>query len=221
MNTIPTLALIVLSALAAHADVVIEQDMVSDAINGRVVTKIKGDLTRIDLTSPAGQMTSIINFRTGEMTTILHAYKRIVKSDMNATKKQLEAKLKAAGALSNVDKPKATGVTETVGQWIADVYEFQSPGMNGKIWAVKDFPNAQTIRKEMKKINDASSSRIGPSDMDVPGIAVKSTVVTTAGSMSTTTLVKAKEEAVADSEFTLPTGYTELKAPAQLGAPLK
>jgi len=84
---------------------------------------------------------------------------------------------------------------------------------------VKDFPNAETIRKEMKKINEASSSRVAPSDMDVPGMVVKSTVVTTAGAMSTTTLVKAREEVVADSEFTLPAGYTDLKM--QPGATLK
>lgn len=219
MNTLPAIALIVLSVLTAHADIVIEQDMVSEAITGKVVTKMKGDLIRMDLPSPAGQMTSIINFKTGEMTNILHAYKRIVKADLNATKKLLEAKLKADGALAKVDKPQATGVTETIGQWTADVYEFRSAGMNGKLWVVKDFPNAETIRKEMKKINEASSSRVAPSDMDVPGMVVKSTVVTTAGSMSTTTLVKAREEAVADSEFTLPAGYTELKM--QPGAALK
>jgi hypothetical protein len=54
--------------------------------------------------------------------------------------------------------------------------------------------------------------------LDVPGMIVKSVVKTPAGDV-TTTLVKAKQEPIPDSEFVIPTGYNEFKMPAAPGAP--
>jgi len=218
MKILPCLALLLAASLSAHADVVIEQKMESAMMNGSMVMKIKGDQARIDMPSPAGDVTVLMNVKTGDMTTLMHAQKIAMKMNMNAMKAQTEAAQKQAGIdPSKMEKPKATGATEKIGEWTADVYEFNAGGMTGKIWAAKDYPNAQVLKDELKKISAASSSGFDPSKMDVPGMIVKSQMATPAGPM-TSTLVKAKQEPVADSEFAIPAGYNEMKMPTAPGA---
>jgi hypothetical protein len=218
MKLLPSLALIFAAAMAAHADIVVEQKIESAVSNGNMVIKVKGDMARVDAPSPIGQATIIMNFKTGESTTLVHAQKVAVKMDMKAAKAQAEAMQKAAGLdSSKMDKPKATGATETVGEWKTEIYEFNTGSLSGKIWAAKDFPDAQALKDELKKISEASGNAFDPSKMDVPGMPVKSQINTPAGPM-TMTLVKAKKEAVEDSEFVIPGDYNEMKMPAIPGA---
>jgi hypothetical protein len=212
MKLLPTLALFVVTTWTAHADVVIEQKLESAMMNGNMVMKIKGDQARIDMPSPAGQATAIMNIKTGDMTTLMHTQKIAMKMNIKA---QLEAQKPTAAA--NTEKPKAIG-TEKVGEWTADVYEFNAGGVTGKIWAAKDFPNAQALRDELKKISAASASGFDPNTLDVPGMIVKWHMTTPAGPV-TFTLVKATQEPVADSEFAIPAGYNEMKMPTAPAAP--
>jgi hypothetical protein len=218
MKLLPFLALTIATVLTAHADVVIEQKVESAMTNGSMIMKIKGDQARIDMPSPAGQVTVIMNIKTGDLTTLMHAQKMAMKMNMNAVKQQSEAAQKAAGLdPSKMEKPKATGATEKIGEWTADVYEFNAGGATGKIWAAKDFPNAQALKDELKKLSAASSSGFDPNKMDVPGMIVKSQMNTPAGAV-TSTLVKAAQTPVADSEFAIPTDYNEMKMPTAPGA---
>jgi hypothetical protein len=218
MKLLPTLAALVVAALTAHADVVIEQKMESAMLNGNMTMKIKGDQARIDMPSPAGQVTVIMNTKTGDMTTLMHAQKIAMQMNLNAVKQQTEAAQKAAGIdPSKFEKPKATGATEKVGEWTADVYEFNAGTTAVKMWAAKDFPNAQILKDELKKVSAANAGSFDPAKMDVPGMIVKSQMTTPAGPI-TSTLVKATQEPVADSEFTTPAGYTAMKMPTAPGA---
>jgi len=214
MKLLPFLAVLVTTILAARADVVIEQKIESAMTNGSMIMKIKGDLARIDMPSPAGQVTVIMNFKTGETTMLMHSQKIAMTVDMKAAKEAAAAQQKAAGIdPTKFEKPKATGTKEKIGDWTADVYDFTVGAMSGKIWAAKDYPNAQVLKDEMKKISEARASGIDPSKMDVPGMVVKSQI-TTPGGPVTTTLVSAKQENVADTEFAIPAGYNEMKGAA-------
>jgi hypothetical protein len=212
MKILPTFALIFAAVVTAHADVVIEQKVESATINGNMTMKIKGDQARIDTPSPIGQATTIMNGKTGEMTTLMHAQKMAVKMNINAMKQQ------AGLDASKMEKPKATGAKEKVGDWTADVYEFSANGLTGKIWAAKDYPNAQALKDELKKINSGITGSLDFSKMDVPGMVVKSQVNIPGAGAMTTTLISAKQQPVADSEFAIPTGYTEMKMPTAPGA---
>jgi hypothetical protein len=218
MKLLPILALALTTAFAARADVVIEQKIESAMINGNMVMKVKGDQARMDMPSPAGPVTVLINFKTGEMTTLMSAQKMAVKMDMKMAKQAAEAQQKAAGIdPSKMEKPKATGTTEKVGDYTADVYDFTVGQMNGKIWAAKDYPNVDVLKAELKKISEATSMGFDPGKMDVPGMVVKSQVTTAAGAI-TTTLISAKQQDVAATEFNVPEGYTEMKMPTAPGA---
>jgi hypothetical protein len=161
----------------------------------------------------------VMNIKTGDMTTLMHAQKIAMKMNMNAMKAQTEAAQKAAGIdPSKTEKPKATGTTEKVGEWTADVYDFNAGGITGKIWAAKDYPNAQVMKEELKRLSAASASGFDPNKLDVPGMIVKSQMNTAAG-LVTSTLVKATQTPVEDSEFAIPAGYNEMKMPTAPGAP--
>jgi hypothetical protein len=206
MKSLPCVLLLALG-LAARADVIIEQKIESTMLTGNMVMKLKGDQARIDVPAgPAGPATIIMNTTTGDMTTLLHAQKMALKMNRNDAQKQ------AGLDASKMEKPKDTGVSEKVGQWTAEIYEFNVAGMTGKIWAAKDFPNAAALKEQLLKLSAANSGGFDPNKMDVPGIVVKTQLTTPAGPM-TTTLIKAEEAPVAASEFTIPTGYNEMKMP--------
>src|ERR1700760_2086211 len=103
------------SALAARADIVVEQKVESSMLNGSMVLKIRGDQARMDSPSLGGTMTVLWNFKTGQMTTLMSAQKMAMKGSINSKP--------GAGAQP---QPKATGVTEKVGPYTADVYEVTS-----------------------------------------------------------------------------------------------
>lgn len=207
MKLLPFLALLLTTVLAVHADVVIEQKVESAQLNGNMTMKIKGDQARIDTPSPAGQATTIMNTKTGDMTTLMHSQKMAVKMNMNAMRQQ------AGLDSSKLEKPKATGVTEKVGEWTAEIYEFSTNGVSGKAWVAKDFPNYEAFRDELKKVSAASAGGMDISKMDLPGMVVKTQVNIPGMGALTSTLISAKQAPVADTEFAIPSGYTEMKMP--------
>ncbi len=219
MKTLLCITSLFVTAAFARADVTIEQKMESAMMNGNMTMKIKGDNARMDMPSPVGgNVTVIMNMKSGDMTTLMHAQKMAMKMNMNDAKKQTEAAQKAAGIdASKFEKPKATGTKEKVGAWDAEIYEFSMGGLSGKLWVAKDFPDAQVIKDQINKMSNAASGGFDPSKLDVPGMTVKTQISTPAGAM-TTTLVKVSQDTVADTEFVLPQGYTEMKMPTLPGA---
>ena len=206
---------LVLLVAAARADLVIVQKMESAVINGEVTMKVKGDQARMDMPNPlGGNVTTLMNFKSGDMLTLMHQQKMAMKMSLNDVKKQQEAGQKALGVdPSKIEKPKTTGKTEKVGEYDAEIFEMSQGGVQAKLWVAKDFPNAQAIKDQMNKLSSSiGGAGFDPSKVDVPGMVVKSEVNTPVGKM-TVTLVKAKEEPVEDSEFKQPEGYQEIKMP--------
>ena len=220
MKLILRLVPLILAAAFARADVIIEQKMESAMINGNVTMKLKGERARMDMPSPlGGNVTTLMDFKSGEMTTLLHQQKMAMKMNLADVKKQQEAGQKALGVdPSKIEKPKATGKTEKVGDYDTEIFEMNQGNLQAKLWIAKDFPNAQAIKDQMAKLSSAmGGAGFDPSKVDVPGMVVKSEVSTPVGKM-TITLVKAKEEAVDEKEFAKPEGYTDMAMPKLPGA---
>ena len=80
-------------------------------INGNVTMKLKGDHARMDMPNPlGGNVTTLMDFKSGDMVTLMHAQKMAMKMNMNEVKKQQEAGQKALGIdPSKMEKPKSTG----------------------------------------------------------------------------------------------------------------
>ena len=215
MKKLLKFATLLFTAALAHADLVVEQKMESSFMNGNMVMKVKGERARMDVPSPVGQTTVLMDMKTGDMTTLMHAQKMAMKMNMSDAKKAAEAQQKATGIDFTKMAPKATGSKEKVGEWNCDIYEMDmGNGMSSKMWVAKDYPNYKSIMEQMNKINAAASAGMGmdPSKFDLGGMTVKTEVTTPLGKV-VSTLVSAKEEAVADSEFVVPAGYNEMKMP--------
>ncbi len=215
------LAPLFLTAAFARADVIIEQKMESAMINGNVTMKLKGEQARMDMPSPlGGNVTTLMNFKTGEMVTLLHQQKMAMKLNLSDVKKQQEAGQKALGVdPSKVEKPKATGTKEKVGDHETEIFEMNQGTLTAKLWIAKDFPDAQSIKDQMMKLSSAmGGAGFDPSKVDVPGMVVKSEVSTPVGKM-TITLISAKQTPVEDKEFEKPEGYTDMAMPKLPGAP--
>lgn len=211
------LASLLLLSAWSRADLVIEQKMESGFVNGNMVMKIKGDQARMDMPAgPAGNVTVLMNVASGEMSTLMHAQKMAMKMNLAAAKKQAEAQAKQAGVdPAKIEKPKSTGQKEKVGEWDAEVFEGNMGGSAAKFWVAKDFPNYKSIQDQMTKLSNATGSAgFDPSKFDLGGMVVKSEVSTPAGKV-TTTLVRAKEEPVAETEFAMPKDYKEMTVPGQ------
>jgi hypothetical protein len=220
MKTILRLVPLFVAASLARADVVVEQKMESAMINGNVTMKVKGDNARMDMPNPIGDnVTMLMNVKNGDVVTLMHGQKMLMKMNMNDMRKQQEAGQKALGIdPAKMEKPKATGETEKVGEHNADIYTMSQGGMQAKLWVAKDFPNAQAIKDQMMKFSSAmGGTGFDPAKLDVPGFVVKTEVNTPVGKM-TITLVSAKEQSVADDEFKQPEGYQEMKLPTLPGA---
>lgn len=206
-----------LTAALARADVVIEQKMESSMLTGNVTMKVKGDLARMETPTPLGGSALVLmNFKTGEMTTYtaVQGQKIAMKMNLDDLKKQQEAGQKMLGVdPAKIEKPKATGTKEKVGDFDTEIFEMSAGPLTSKLWVAKDFPNAQVIKDQMAKVTAGmGGAGMDPSKMDIPGMVVKSEVTTPGGKM-TITLVKAKEEDVDEKEFAKPEGYTEMEMP--------
>lgn len=117
------LAPLFIAAVFARADVTIVQKMESAMINGEVTMKLKGDRARMDMPSPlGGNVTTLMDFKSGEMITLLHQQKMAMKLNLADVKKQQEAGQKALGVdASKIEKPKATGKTDKVGDYDTEI----------------------------------------------------------------------------------------------------
>ncbi len=218
MKLILLLAPLFLAAVFARADVIIEMKMESAMIKSNFTMKLKGDRARIDMDMPSllgGNTTTLMNVTSGEIITLLHQQKLASKVNLTDVNKQQEAVQKALGVdSSKIEKPKATGKTEKVGDFDTEIFEMNQGTLQSKLWIAESFPNAQAIKDQMMKLDKLSSAMGGaefdPSKVDVPGMVVKSEVTTPLGKW-THTLVKAKEEPVDEQEFDKPEGYQEMQ----------
>lgn len=207
-------ALLFTAAIAA-ADITIEQKVEAPSMVGHMIMKLKGDRLRMDVPSPAGDSTVMMDTKSGEMITLLHEQKMMMKMNIKQAKAAAEAATKAGGPDLTKMTPKATGEKEKVGEWDCEIYSVDmGNGMVTRMWVAKNYPNFKKIMAEMNKLNSAASVGMGldASKLDLGGMTVKTEAATPQGKI-VSTLVSAKEGAIPDTDFDVPAGYKELEIP--------
>jgi hypothetical protein len=210
---------LLLTVIAARADLVVSQKMESSMMNGDITTKIKGDKGRVDMPGgPIGAMSVIINGASGEMSTLMHGQKMIMKMSGAQMKDMVEKAKAAAGTpAAAAEKPKSTGKTEKIGEWDTEIFDVKMGGQSAKIWVAKSFPNAAKVKAELSKMSKSMGQAASdPYSVDIPGLPVKTEVESPLGKM-TVTITKVSEAAVDDKEFVPPADYKAMDLPAGLG----
>jgi hypothetical protein len=198
--------------ISSRADVTVVQTLDSAMMKGEMVMKVKGDKARTDM--PAGMMgnmTVLMDVKAGESITLMHGPKMMLRM------KTGDAMAAAAAAVdaTKIQKPKATGQTEKVGAWDAEIFEAETGMGPARMWVAKDFPNYAAVQKELKRISDATTKgkTFDPSNFDMGGMVVKSEMSSPVGKIIST-LVRVDTKSLDAREFEVPQGYTEQKMPA-------
>jgi hypothetical protein len=198
------LPLFLLGGVIAQADVVIEQNIESSATTGKMVMKIKGERARMDMPkNAAGAMSMVIDMKGGEVSILMHDQKMVMKS-------KIPAQSKEAIDAAKVEMPKATGKKEKVGEWDTEIFEGNVANIPTKMWVAKDFPNYKALMEQMNKLSAATGGGAA-AKFDLGGMVVKTEMnLPAAGGKMTMTVLKVKEEPVAEDDLKVPADYKGL-----------
>ena len=83
-----------LSTGSARADLVMKQKIPTAGEEKELTTQVKGDLARMDV---GKDLTIIVDSKTGDTTTLMHAMKTAMKVDANAMKSVMDLAAKFGG----------------------------------------------------------------------------------------------------------------------------
>ena len=209
-----------LFALAtASADLVIEQKLEGANEAGAITTlKIKGGKLRVDMQTPGGPVSSIMDVDTGDSVTLLHGQKTALKLNAAQTKEMVETLRKKADPVSDAHamKPEADGRTEKVGAYETEIFKWKSGAGVQTLWVTKALPNYDRVKEQFDRVSKSSASNAQkggiPDTASLPGVVVKTETVVS-GQKYTTTVSSIHEEELDANLFTLPQDYKEIARP--------
>lgn len=206
-DTMKTLLPFILSAIfstSALADLTLVNETQLNGIKSRTTMWIKGDKTRADNDTTSSV---IMNTTTGDMITLVHEQKMIIKTNTKELEALSAKSTNSAKITVNASTVTATGKMETVDGHECEIYLVKNLDTVVKMWVAKNYPGQEKIRTELKVLTKMSSE--GNKQPDVPGIALK-TEFEQQGMKFITTLVSIKSGPVDEAHFTIPADY---KAP--------
>ena len=214
------LAICLIPALSARADLTITQKVEGAGQNGDIIVKVKGDKERIEAPS---QPTRIIDGKTGEMADLLNDKKQFLKISAG----QMKAAAETINKFDNAKQPlpekklKPTGKKETINGYETEEYVFETPQYTASFWVASKYPGFANVLKQLEApIAGAwKPSNMGmPEYTDFPGVPIR-TVIEVGGNKVVTTITSIKEDALAASEFEVPKDFQELKKPLDTAPP--
>jgi hypothetical protein len=192
-----------------RAEMILEHEMKSEFMSGKMVTKYKGNRARCDYPkSMAGDVSVLLDLKKDFIAILMHDQKSIVKMPLEAQRKSVTEQFKNANIdLKKVAPPKPTGKKEKVGKWNAEIFETKLGTEKARFWVVKDFPNYRSIQARMAKFE--MNGGYDPHSLDLGGLVVKSEMHIPPMGAITMTILRVREEAVEEKEFVVPADYTE------------
>ena len=206
---------IILLAGAARADLTLVQKVEGAGGPANEVTvRIKGDKARIDATP---QISTIVDGKTGEVLTLMKDQKAVVRISAD--------KMKAAADMINkfTDKKKSTGPSkpaptgrkEVINGYEAEEYTVETPIFKAAYWVAPQYPNGAAILKQLQAVKsdmwNSAKTKL-PDYRELPALPIQ-TIIDLGTSKMTTTLISAKEDPLADSDFAVPADFKEITVP--------
>lgn len=204
--------------VAAHADLTIVQKVEGTEGTNKFTLKVKGDKARVEINP---QTTAIMDFKTGDLTTLLNEQKKV----MRISGEKAKAMAEMAKAMTKEDAPataapKPTGKKETINGYATEEYVTETPKYQTSYWVAKNYPNFQAILQQMSVLQSGAfaAMRKGlPDFRDLPGLPIRTQVRVEGKSQMTSTIESVNSNPIADSAFTIPADYSEMKLPDFLG----
>ena len=214
-----TICAIIFTITSACADLTIVQKIegIPAESKGDFTVKIKGDRFRLE---SGPDISTIIDGKTGDMLTLMHGKKQIVRISGEQARAAAQMVDKFSGEKDKTDKPDKpqlvdTGRKETVNGMPAEIYTCDSTMGKMTYWIATTYPDGAAILQQMKAMQPggwAVASKTMPDYRDFPGIPIK-TEMNLGSSHIVTTLVSIKQDPIDDAEFVAPKDFKELKMP--------
>lgn len=208
----------VVCCAAARADLTIVQKIDGTEGTKKVVLKVKGDKARVEVNP---QITTILDAKTGELTTLLNDQKTVMHISGDKAKAMAEmAKSVVQDGAPEKAVPKPTGRKEKIGGFETEEYVSDTPKLHTAYWVAKNYPNAQNILAQMTVLQNgvfAAMRRGMPDFHDLPGLPLRTQIKMQGQGEITSTIDSLKTDPIADSEFAIPADYSEMKLPDFLG----
>jgi hypothetical protein len=193
------------AAIAARADLVMQQQIATPGYNGVITMKIKGTRVRTDMNAGQPQaLSSIVDLNTGDNIMLMPAQKLYFKAPGQPAKK--------GNAPNNAPVPRPTGQTQKVGDYDTELYTWtNSRGIVGTVWVAKNYPDFARIRADYALLDKAAAmdSDTAPALSTLPGMAVRSQVAG-GGQMIVLALISVREGPLDASLFGIPRDYKEV-----------
>lgn len=200
-------------ALTSYADLTISQEIVQDGPGGNKTInskmRVKGDKVRMD---SVPQMSNILDLKTGEITSLMHPQKMVVKLPADTMKKMQEAQ---AAQAPKIEQPKATGKKETINGVACEEYETTLNGAKIQMWLTKDLPAVEKAMKDITRLAGASDPlQTVLKEQNITGYPMRTIMEMPGIGKMTMTVTALSEDPIADSEFQVPADYKPVAMPA-------
>lgn len=191
----------------AIADLVVGQRIEETGQTGTTATlRLKGNKLRVDLETPTGPVSSVMDLDTGDSVRLMHDQKVMTRLSGAQAKETIDFLRKEAGKKTETrsGKPEAAGRKERIGEFLTEVFTWN--GANGvqTIWVTKELPNYAKVKEQFDRISKSAS----PELTSLPGVVVK-TEVEREGKKFTATVLSVKEEEQNPALFEPPPDYRE------------
>jgi len=205
--------------------------------------KIKGDKMRIDA-SP--KMTTIFDGKTGEVISLIHDQKTVVRISPERLKAVADMLEKFKSQKAAPEKPalKPTGKKEIVNGYETERYTYNGPSFEATYWIAPSYPNGAAILAQLQSVKsefwDAANTKM-PDFRDFAGLPIRMRIVLSReaqlpapqaksapgkgraaepsahGTEMTSTITSVDQNPISDSEFAVPGDYKEQKLPDVFG----
>lgn len=205
-----TKALTLLLSVASFSTILADLVLINETAVGEVRSTTKMSISGDKMRTDNGTETSVImDAKSGDMITLMHEQKMMMKSNLNDLKAAAAALPKDTPGVT-ITEPKiaATGKKEKVQGYDCEIYTMEAMGTMTKLWVAKDYPGYEKLQKQlsvMEKLGTPGASK----PPALPGMTLK-TEFEQQGLKFVTSLVSLKEEAVDGSIFNVPAGYKPL-----------
>jgi hypothetical protein len=202
----------------APADLTIVQKMAGADGAHQITLKVKGDKARVDVNP---QVTTIIDAKTGDLTTLLNDKKTVMRISGERAKAMAEmAKSFVKEEAPEQALPKPTGQKETIGGYETEEYVSDSPKYHATYWVARSYPNYESILQQMSLLQRGAFAGITKGMPDyhaLPGLPLRTVIKVPGQGEITSTIESVSLSPLADSEFAVPADYSEMKMPDILG----
>ena len=208
-------------ASTARADLILEQQSGDNTVTNHVIVKVQGDKMRMDQSNTrGGEFSVVLDMNTHDSITLMPKLKMFLKRSGAEVRAQIEASKKneATNDVNLLPAPCVdTGKTDKVAGSDTEIYTWSGAyGISKTLWVATNFPNYESIRKEIAKIDQFNITgphrNVQPEMSRLPGMVLKTESIG-GGKTNIIYTVSVKQEPVDPALFELPPDYTPWKSP--------